>query len=68
MKINKDEIIGGVFGSIGVGISSYILGLMPFGIRKSIYQIILSIIFSALFYCIIKEFCSCLIIRKVIKI
>lgn len=54
MKINKDEIFGGVFGLIGVAISSYILGLMPFGIRKSNYQIILSIIFSALFYCIYK--------------
>lgn len=58
MKINKDEIkgeiIGGVFGLIGVAISSYILGLMPFGIRKSIYQIILSIIFAASFYCIYK--------------
>ncbi|MGD9570011.1 MAG: hypothetical protein AB7V48_17150 [Sedimentibacter sp.] len=64
MKINKDEIIGGVSGLIGVAISSYILGLMPSGIRKSIYQVILGLTIYALFYCIYKGILFCLFNNK----
>lgn len=54
MKIDKRVIIGGIVGAVSGGISSYILGLMQPGLIKSIYQVILSIIFCALIFGIYK--------------
>lgn len=54
MQVNKEEVINIIFALISVAISSYILGLMPHGIRKSVYQIIISTTIFAIFYCINK--------------
>jgi hypothetical protein len=49
MKVNKSEVVDIVFALISVTISSYSVGLMPRGIRKSMYELIISVAVFVMF-------------------
>jgi len=52
--MNKEELIYAIIGVISVAISSYILGLMPHGLKTSLYRLTLSVVIAILLILLYK--------------